>query len=49
MLDEFYFLTLITVSNLTLVKLNKESDYVQEMLCSPNFMYNNGQKLYVFS
>ncbi len=36
------------LSNITLVELNQESDYVWLMLCLTNVMFNNGQKLYIF-
>jgi hypothetical protein len=36
------------LSNIKLIKLNQESDYVRLMLCSTNVMFNNGQKLYIF-
>ncbi len=33
------------LSNIKLIELNQESDYVQLILCSTNVMFNNGRKL----
>jgi hypothetical protein len=35
------------LSNIKLIKLNQESDYVWLMLCSTNVMFNNAWKLYI--
>jgi hypothetical protein len=39
------FLFQLFLSNITLVELNQESDYVRLMLCLANVMFNNGRKL----
>ena len=36
------------LSNIKLIELNQESDYVRLMLCSTNVMFNNVEKLYIF-
>ncbi len=33
------------LSNIKLIELNQESDYVRLILCSTNVMFNNGQEL----
>ncbi len=37
------------LSNIKLIKLNQESDYVRLILCLTNVMFNNEQKLYIQS
>ncbi len=36
------------LSNIKLIELNQESDYVRLILCSTNVMFNNGWELYIF-
>jgi hypothetical protein len=36
------------LSNIKLIELNQESDYVRLILCSTNVMFNNGRELYIF-
>ena len=36
------------LSNIKLIEHNQESDYVQQILCSTNVMFNNGWELYIF-